>query len=40
MKIPRREIYRNYLVEKDPNPNYRIFPCDFEELEIDENEWH
>jgi len=30
-KIPKKEIFRFYIVERDPNPAYRLFACDFEE---------
>ena len=38
--IPRKEVFRYYAFERDPNPKYRIFPCDFEEEEVPEDEWH
>ena len=33
MKIPKKEYSRDYELERDPNPNLRLFPCDFRELE-------
>jgi hypothetical protein len=38
-KIPKKERSRNYLVERDPDPNLRWFDCDFAP-DVDENEWH
>ena len=38
-KVPHNEIFRYYAVERDPNPNLRVFPCEFEEVE-NEDEWN
>ena len=37
-KIPKKEIWRNYRIERDPDPNFRIFPCDFA-IEEDDDGW-
>ena len=37
-KIPHNEIFRNYVVEQDPHPGYRLFKCDFDEIEDEEND--
>jgi len=37
-KIPKKEIFRYYKVERDPNVNLRILPCDWEELENEEED--
>lgn len=36
-RIPKTEIRRCYVYNGDPNPNMRIFPCDFE---YDEECWN
>jgi len=36
-KVPHNEVFRYYIVERDPHPGFRVFPCDFEEEQ--ENEW-
>jgi len=39
-KVPRNEVFRYYSIERDPNPKMRIFPCDFKEVEVPEDEWN
>ena len=36
-RLPHEEIKRNYRTERDPNAQYRIFPCEIRE-ELDEDE--
>jgi len=39
-KIPKKEIFRSYRIERDPNPNLRLFKCDFITEEADDEQWH
>jgi hypothetical protein len=37
-KIPKSEYSRDYRVERDPDPNLRVFPREYEI--VNEEEWH
>jgi hypothetical protein len=38
-RIARKEVFRFYIVERDPNPQFRVFPCEF--IKEDEKDgWH
>ena len=39
-KIPKKEVERDYRIERDPNPNLRLFECDFWEELDNESEWN
>ena len=39
-KIPKREYERFYKIERDPDPNLRLFESDFEDEDYDENGWN
>lgn len=35
-RVAHSEIFRNYYVERDPKPGFRLFRCDYEDIEDDE----